>query len=56
MQEKIMQQLSQIEAAVNAVYVRGCDDVSLSNMAQLRGIWQSVQRIKQLMKEEDKDA
>lgn len=51
-----MRQLSQIEAAVNAIYVRGCDDVALSNMAQLRGVWQSVQRIKQMMKEEDKGA
>lgn len=56
MKEEIQKRLAQIEAAVNAVYIKGCDDIAMSNLAQLRGIWQSVQVIKELIKEDDTDA
>ena len=56
MKNEIETLCDQIAAAVNSVYVKGCDDVAMSNLAQLRGIWQSALRIKQLIKEDDKDA
>ena len=47
----------QIVAAANAVYVRGCDDIAVSNLAQLRGICQAANRIKEIKKgEKDSNA
>lgn len=46
----------QIIAAANAVYVKGCDDVAMSNLAQLRGICISADKIKSLSKGGDTDA
>lgn len=45
----------QIITAANAVYVRGCDDIAMSNLAQLRGIWQAANRIKEISKKGEKD-
>lgn len=56
MKNEIETLCDQIAAAVNSVYVKGCDDIAMSNLAQLRGIWQAAQRIKQLIKEDEKDA
>lgn len=56
MKDEVKALCDQITTAVNSVYVKGCDDIAMNNLAQLRGIWQSAQRIKQLMKEVDKDA
>lgn len=47
----------QIVAAAMSVYVKGCDDVAMSNIAQLRGICQAAGRIKEISaKGENKDA
>lgn len=56
MKNEIETLCDQIAAAVNSVYVKGCDDIAMNNLAQLRGIWQSAQQIKQMIKEVDKDA
>lgn len=45
----------QIVAAAMSVYVKGCDDVAMSNITQLRGICQAAAKIKDLTKE-DKNA
>ena len=45
----------QIVAAANAVYVKGCDDIAVSNLAQLRGICQAANRIKEISKKGEKD-
>ncbi len=46
MNDKITELCNQIEAAVNAVYIRGCDDIAMSNLAQLRGIYNAAEQIK----------
>lgn len=46
----------QIIAAAMSVYVKGCDDVAMSNITQLRGICQAAAKIKDLAKGEDKRA
>lgn len=56
MQEDIEKLCEQIVSGANAVYVKGCDDIAMSNLAQLRGICMSANRIRQLIKEDDKDA
>ena len=56
MKSEIETLCDQIVAAANAVYVKGCDDIAVSNLAQLRGICQAANRIKQLIKEDDKGA
>lgn len=43
----------QIVAAAMSVYVKGCDDVAMSNITQLRGICQSAARIKELVAKGD---
>lgn len=44
----------QIIAAAMSVYVKGCDDVAMSNITQLRGICQAAAKIKDLADKEDK--
>lgn len=58
MNEKIKELCNQIEAAVNSVYIRGCDDIAMSNLAQLRGIYNAAERIKSEVngKEEKRNA
>ncbi len=46
MNEKITEICNQIEAAVNSVYIRGCDDIAMNNIAQLRGIYNAAEQIK----------
>ena len=47
----------QIIAAAMSVYVKGCDDVAMSNITQLRGICQAAGRIKEISaKGENKNA
>ena len=46
----------QIIAAAMSVYVKGCDDVAMSNITQLRGICQAAAKIKDLAKGENKNA
>ena len=55
MKSEIETLCDQIAAAANAVYVRGCDDIAVSNLAQLRGICQAANRIKEISKKGDKD-
>lgn len=56
MNDKIEELCRQIEQAVNSVYVKGCDDVALSNMAQLRGIHNAVSQIRaEMNKKGEKD-
>lgn len=45
---------NQIIAAAMAVHTRGCDDVAMSNITQLRGICEAAARIKDLADKEDK--
>lgn len=45
----------QIISAANSVYVKGCDDIAMSNFAQLRGICQSAQKIKETVKKGEKE-
>lgn len=45
---------NQIIAAAMAVHTRGCDDVAMSNMAQLRGICEAAAKIKDLVDKEEK--
>ena len=47
---------NQIIAAAMAVHTRGCDDVAMSNITQLRGICEAAARIKDLADKEDKNA
>lgn len=56
MKNEIETLCEQIISAANSVYVKGCDDVAMLTIAQLRGIRQSAQRIKQIIKEDDTDA
>lgn len=56
MKDQILKLCEQIIAAVNSVYTKGCDDVAMNNVAQLRGIWQSANKIERLIKEEDNNA
>lgn len=47
----------QIIAAAMSVHTKGCDDVAMSNITQLRGICQAAGRIKEISaKGENKDA
>lgn len=52
----IIDMCDQIIAAAMSVYVKGCDDVAMSNIAQLRGICQAAAKIKDLADKEDKNA
>lgn len=45
----------QIIAAAMSVYVKGCDDVAMNNITQLRGICQTAAKIKDLADKEDKN-
>ena len=56
MNERIKELCAQIQAAVNAVYTRGCDDVAMSNMAQLRGIHAAAEQIKSEITKKKEDA
>ena len=57
MKSEIETLCDQIISAANAVYVRGCDDIAVSNLAQLRGICQAANRIKEIKKgEKDSNA
>ena len=58
MNEKVTELCNQIEAAVNAVYIRGCDDIAMNNLAQLRGIYNATEQIKNEVsgKEEKRNA
>lgn len=54
MNEKITELCNQIQAALNSVYIRGCDDIAMSNLAQLRGIYNAAENIKsEVTKTED---
>lgn len=55
MKNEIESLCDQIAAAVNSVYVKGCDDIAMTNLAQLRGIWQAANRIKEICKKGEKD-
>lgn len=44
----------QIVSAAMSVYVKGCDDIAVSTMVQLRGICAAADRIKSMVKKEDK--
>jgi hypothetical protein len=46
----------QIIAAAMSVYVKGCDDVAMSNITQLRGICQAAAKIKEVMTKEAQNA
>lgn len=46
----------QIIAAAMSVYVKGCDDVAMSNITQLRGICQAAAKIKEIMTKEAQNA
>lgn len=39
----------QIVKAANAVIFKGCDDISMHNLAQLRGICMSANKIKDIV-------
>ena len=57
MKNEIENLCDQIAAAANAVYIKGCDDIAVSNLAQLRGICQAANRIKEIKKgEKDSNA
>ncbi len=55
MKEDVVVLCDQIIAAANAVYVKGCDDIAVSNLAQLRGICQAANHIKEISKRGEKD-
>lgn len=46
----------QIVSAAMSVYIKGCDDVAISSMAQLRGICAAADRIKSMIKEDKPSA
>lgn len=46
---------NQIIAAANSVYVKGCDDIAMSNYAQLRGICVSANQIKEIYKKGERN-
>ena len=56
MKSEIETLCDQIVTAVNAVYIKGCDDIAVSNLAQLRGICQAANRIKEISKKGEKDS
>ena len=53
MESEISMLCDQIIAAAMSVHTKGCDDVAMSNMAQIRGICQSAAKIKELVKKGD---
>ena len=53
----ILTELNHIEAAAQSVYIKGCDDVARSNLAQLIGICNAVRAVREeLAKGEETNA
>lgn len=48
MKTEIDKLCDQIISGAMSVYVKGCDDVAMGNIAQLRGICQAAGRIKEI--------
>lgn len=55
MKTKVEALCDEIISAAMSVHTRGCDDVAMSNLAQLRGICQAAAQIKEIVKGEDKN-
>lgn len=56
MMEEIRMLCNNIISAAMSIHTKGCDDVALSNITQLRGICQSAAKIKELANKEDHNA
>ena len=52
---KILALCNQIEAAASNVYIRGCDGVARSNLAQLIGICDAVDKIRTELAEKESE-
>lgn len=53
---KIDNLCDQIIAAAMSIHIKGCDDVAMSNLAQLRGICNAAAKIKEIAKGDDSHA
>ena len=54
--DEIKSLCNQIIAAAMSVHTKGCDDVAMSNLVQLRGICEAAAMIKDLADKEDHNA
>ena len=56
MMEEIRMLCNNIISAAMSIHTKGCDDVAMSNIAQLRGICQSAEKIKDIVEKGDKQS